>query len=148
MAILTSKFDVLRGWPKEGAIDETFPVYSPGGTPVAIPSGSVIYLRTDGTVDLVSVGSNPAAVWLVVEGNDDYSGAYLQKVVALRGNCVVQTSNFEAGSWAVSSMVSYTLGQFSLAASGEQVVGEVLKDDRATNGTLTIYFHGGLTEAP
>lgn len=148
MAILTSKFDVLRGWPKEGAIDETFPVYSPLGVPAAIPSGSVIYLRTDGTVDLATVAGNPAPVFLVVEGNDDLSGKYLNKVVALRGNCVVQTSNFTAGSWAVNSMVTFDGGEFRIAASGEQVVGEVWKDDRATNGTLTVYFHGGLTEAP
>ena len=150
MTILASKFDVIRGWPTGAAFDETFPVYQPAGVPVSLSSGTLIALRPDGTVDVASspvAGANSTPVWIVIEGNDDYSGTFLQKVVALTGTCMVKTTKFVAGSWAVGSPVTFDDGQFALATVGLQVVGSVMKDDRTVDGTLTILFTSGLGKA-
>ena len=46
--ILNSKFDVLRGWPQKGAIDDTFPVAVVAGNPVVLPLGTIVTLTGSG----------------------------------------------------------------------------------------------------
>jgi len=149
--LLNSKFDILRGFPKEGAIDETFNVYSPGGTPVALPAGTVIYRRSDGTVDVADTGDrtsvNGIATWVVIEGNDDYSGTFLQKVVALRANAVLKLdpANFTAAALPAGAKLTMQSGIWTLALITNQVIGEVLVDDQAVDDTITVYYSGGDT---
>lgn len=148
---LNSKFDVLRGWPKEGALDETFTVYAPGGTPVELPSGTVIYKRTDGTVDKADTPNrtttNGVAVWVVVEGNDDYSGSFLNKVVAIRANAMIKLDpdNFTAASLPAGTKMTMQSGIFAAAVANDQIIAEVVTDDQAVDGTITIYYTGGDT---
>lgn len=149
MALLNNLFDVLRGWPNAQAIDETFPVHVTAGVPDVLPPGSVVSVQADGTVALATTPNLGAAdaipTWVVVESNQDFSGQFLEKVVCLRKNAEfrLDPSGFIAGAYAVGSLVSFSAGKFKLAASGDQIVGEVTADNRATNGTLNIYYHGG-----
>ena len=149
--LLNSKFDVMRGWPQEGALAETFTVYSPGGVPVALPAGTVIYKRSDGTVTTATTpnrtNTNPVATWVVVEGNDDYSGAFLNKVVAIRANAMLRLdpSNFTAATLPAGTKLTFSAGDFVAAVATNQIIAEVVTDDQAANGTLVIYYTGGDT---
>lgn len=148
--ILASKFDVLRGWPKEGAIDECFPVHLSSGVPDSIPLGSLVAVQSDGSVALATTvnvaTTNGTAVWIVVEGNDDFSGTFLQKVNCIRGNAMVRLdpANFAAGSYPPGTQVSFASGLAKVAAANDQVIGEVIEDDIAVDGTIVVYFSGGL----
>lgn len=146
---LNSLFDILRGFPKEGAIDRVFPVHVTTGTYDSLPIGTVVAVQTDGTVAVATTpggGADSIAVWVVIEGNDDYSGAFLEKVNCLRGNCELQLdpANYAAGSYNPSTLLSFNAGKFKVAATTEQVVGEVLAVN--SNATLDIYFHGGVAK--
>lgn len=151
--LLNSKFDVLRGWPKEGALDETFPVYSPGGVPVALPAGSVIYVRSDGYANLASSAANvskggtaPTPTWVVVEGNDDFSGQFTNKVVAIRANAMLRLdpANFDADSYPPGTPLTFTSGLFYVCTTNKQVIGEAIRDDQSVDGTIVVYYSGGI----
>jgi hypothetical protein len=151
MAILNKKFDVLRGWPREGAIDEVFPVHLSGGSPVSLPVGTVVVQQSDGTVDVATTGNlssaDPQVVWLVVEGNDDYSATFVGKVNCIKGNAEVRLdpSNFNAGSYAVNTKLTFSAGKFQPATTNNQVIGYVIEDDRSIDGTLRILYTGGFS---
>ena len=51
---LNGLFDVLRGWPREGAIDESFPVHKTVGVLDTVVPGNVVYVNTDGEVQLAT----------------------------------------------------------------------------------------------
>lgn len=147
MALLTKKFDVLYGWPKEGAIDYSFKV---AGSATRA-SGDVVMLDTAGEIVVAATNTTAKPVFVVVEGNDDFSGSYVDKAVCLRSNCVVRVENYVTagapGTFDEGTLVTYenSTGKWAAAQTGEQVIGEVWKDERTANGTLVIYFHGGLT---
>jgi hypothetical protein len=149
MALLNKKFDVLRGWPREGSIDEVFPVHVVSGSAVSIPLGSVVVQQSDGSVDLATTGNlgsvNGAPVWLVVEGNDDFSATFVGSVTCIKGNAEVRLdpSNFISGSYAVNTMLTFSAGKFQPAVTGNQIIGWVIEDDRAVDGTLRIFYSGG-----
>jgi hypothetical protein len=152
MALLNNKFDILRGWPSSGAFDVTFPAHVTSGVADTLPPGSVVSVQSDGSVALASTPDLTAAdalpVWVVIEGNTDFSGTFLGKVVCLRGNAVfrLDASNFAAGVYAVGTLLSFDSGQFKVAATKEQVIGEVLKNDISVDGTLQVFFSGGMTK--
>jgi len=146
--ILNSKFDVLRGWPKAGAIDDTFPVRVVAGVPVTLAAGTVVTPQIDGSIDRATspaAATDPIPVWVVVEGNDDFSGRFLGKAVCVRSNVELRLdpANFVAGAYVPGSPLSFVNGQFVLATSGQQVIAEVLENDVATDGTLKIFYDGG-----
>lgn len=149
MALLNNKFDVLRGWPREGAIDSSFLAKLSSGTPVSLPPGAIVEVQTDGTVDLATTpdmtSADAKAPWIVVESNQDFSGTFVKKVVCLRKNAVVRLdpSNMVAGSYTPGTKLSYNAGQFKVAATTEQIIAEVLEDDSAIDGTVVIYYDGG-----
>ena len=151
MALLNNLFDILRGWPREGAIDETFPVHQTAGAYDVLPPGTVVVLQPDGTAAKATSpalgGADALPTWVVIESNQDFSGQFLQKVVCLRANAMfrLDPSNFAAGAYVVGSLLSYNLGQWTLAVSGNQVIGEVLLDNRAVDGTMKVYYSGGMT---
>jgi hypothetical protein len=150
MALLNKKFDVLRGWPREGAIDRTFPVHVVAGAPVSIPIGSIVVPQADGSVDLATVAAStvqPQPVWLVVEGNDDYSATFVGKVNCIKGNAEVRLdpSNYVAGTYNVNTPLTFSAGKFQPVVTGNQIIGHVMKDDRSVDGTLVIFYTGGAT---
>lgn len=149
MALLSNLFDVLRGWPREGAIDQTFTPTLSGGASVQLPPGSVVSVQADGTVNLASTPNitttDAVATWVVLESNEDFSGTFVNAVVCLRKNAVLQLdpSNFSAGSYPPGTKVSFASGLFQVAVANNQIIGEVLVNNVATNGTIVIYYDGG-----
>jgi hypothetical protein len=151
MALLNNLFDILRGWPHGGAIDTSWPVHVTGGTPDVLPPGAVVKIgAADGAAILASTPdmstTDAVPTWVVIESNMDFSGQFLSKVVCLRANAVfrLDPSNIiTSASWAVGALCSFSAGQWKYAAANDQVIGEVLVDNRAVDGTMQVYYHGG-----
>lgn len=152
--ILEHKFDVLRGWPQEGAIDETFPIHqSVAGVDDSLPLGTVV------EIDTASGGAKAAttpnrttteakAVYVVVAGNDDFSPQFVHKVVTLRSNAQFRLDyarNCVAGVFARNAKLSFSAGKWKVAATNDQIIGEVLEDNSTTSGTVDVFYTGGDT---
>ena len=84
---------------------------------------------------------------IVVEGNDDYSGSFLNKVVAIRANAMIKLDpdNFTAASLPAGTKLTMQSGIFAAAVANDQIIAEVVTDDQAVDGTITIYYTGGDT---
>src|SRR2546422_56239 len=88
MALLNSKFDILRGWPREGAVDESFPIHVTTGTVDTLKQGMLVMQdTTDGSAKLAATNTAAKPVYVVIEGNDDFSAQFVSKVVTLKGGC-------------------------------------------------------------
>src|SRR5882672_8969433 len=134
--ILNSKFDVLRGWPREGAIDDSFVIHQTvAGTDDALPLGMVIKVGTDGQAVAATTPNrsttNAVATWVVVEGNADFSSQFVHKVVCLRANAEfkLDPSNFNAGTYTPGVALTFSAGKWQPAATNDQIIGEVLIDN-------------------
>jgi hypothetical protein len=151
--LLNSKFDILRGYPKEGAIDATYPIHVSSGTYDSIILGEVVKVGTDGAVTAATTVNRSTtegtAVWVVIEGNSDFSGTFLEKAVCLRANAVLRLdpSNINAGSYTIGTKLTFSAGKWQPAATNDQIIGEVLADNTATDGTIDVYYTGGDTAA-
>lgn len=153
--LLNSKFDVLRGWPREGAIDESFTIHQTvAGTDDSLPLGTVFFVGTDGKA--VATGASPnrsttdgVATWVVVAGNDDFSSQFVHKVVGLRGNAMfrLDPANFNAGTYTPGKKLTFASGKWQVAATNDQIIGEVIADNTATDGTIVVFYTGGDTPA-
>ncbi len=148
--LLNSKFDVLRGWPREGAIDESFTIHQTvSGTDDSLPLGTVVAVQTDGTVAAATTPDrtavNSVATWVVVAGNDDFSSQFVHKVACLRANAMfkLDPANFNAGTYTPGTKLTFSAGKWQVAAAKNQIIGEVLQDNTATDGTITVFYTGG-----
>lgn len=151
--LLNSKFDILHGFPKEGAIDKTFPIRLNAGVYDAIALGMVVFVNTTGAVQAATTPNrtttNSVAVWVVIEGNSDYSGTFLQKAVCLRSNCVLRLdpANLNAGTYTPGVKLTFSAGKWQPAVATNQIIAEVIADNTAVDGTIDVYFTGGDTAA-
>ncbi len=152
--ILDSKFDVLRGWPQQGALDESFTIHQTvSGTDDALPSGTVIKVGTDGKAVAATTPNRSttegAATWVVVAGNDDLSSQFVHKVVGLRANAMfrLDPANFNAGTYTPGAKLTFSAGKWQVATTNDQIIGEVIADNTATDGTIDVYYTGGDTAA-
>lgn len=150
--LLNSKFDVLRGWPREGAIDESFVIkQTTPGTDDALPLGTVFKVGTDGKAVAASTPNrsttNAVATWIVVAGNDDFSSQFTHKVVGLRANAMfkLDPANIAAGTYTAGVKLSFSSGQWTAASTNNQVIGEVIEDLTAVDGTIIVMYTGGDT---
>lgn len=151
---LNSKFDVLRGWPREGAIDESFGIHQTvPGTDDSLPLGTVFKVGTDGLAVAASTVNRSTtegvATWVVVEGNDDFSSQFVKKVVGLRSNAMIQLdpTNLNAGTYTPGVKLTFASGKWQPAVTNDQVIAEVIKDNTATDGTVIVFYTGGDTAA-
>jgi hypothetical protein len=147
---LNSKFDILRGFPREGAIDESFGIHqTTPGTDDSLPMGTVIQVGTDGKAVAATTPdrstTNAVATWVVIEGNDDFSSQFVSKVVALRSNAMfrLDPANFNAGVYTPGVKLTFSAGKWAVAVLHNQIIGEVIADNTATDGTLVVMYTGG-----
>lgn len=91
MAALNSKFDILRGWPNSSAVQEDFVIGSADHTHY---QGQWVSLDVDNktgsmvtAVDLADTVSDSAAAkcYLIIEGKDDFSARFANRVTCLLG---------------------------------------------------------------
>jgi hypothetical protein len=146
---LSSLFDILRGYPREGAIDEVFPIHVSSGTYSSVTLGMVVSVGTDGTVQAATSpnrsSANGIATWVVIAGNEDFSGTYLEEAVCLRANAELKLdpSNLTTGSFTVGTKLSFNAGQWTPATTNNQIIGEVLSNNQSVDGTIVVYYTGG-----
>ena len=150
MAILDSKFDILRGYPNGSASVWPFDIKQTGSplTPVSLPGGTLVTQELQGTLTVVDkattpdiTAADPVEVWLVVEGNDDYSGEFTKKVACAKPGTglIWETDDYGAGTWTPGKAVTVVAGQAVLrTALTQQIIGYVLEDRTATKGTVVI----------
>lgn len=149
MALLNSKFDILRGYPNGSALVWPFDIKKTGSplAAVSLNGGVLVTTELQGTktvVDLATTpdlsSADPVPVWLVLEGNDDYSGEFMDKVQAAKvGTGIIwETDQYEAGSYTPGTPVSFNAGKLKVKATNNQIIGHVLEDRTATKGTVVI----------
>ena len=164
MSILTSKFDIVSvdNPVALAALAQVLSVpagmtLDANGTPVAgtIPAGAIVRMDTDGTALLATTGDVAAArlnakmVFVAIDGNMDFSGAFVQKLTVLQGGFTMATDQYDVGSGALNvpgSIVTFKAGKVHLAGATDQffgVVGPAGMD--AVNGILQVIVpQGGL----
>lgn len=89
MVALNSKFDILRGWPNSSAVQEDFVI---GGTSThSHKQGMWVVLDSsnkDGsmvTSDSLPTSTDAVRPNLIIEGRDDYSSRFANRVTCLLG---------------------------------------------------------------
>lgn len=89
MVALTSKFDILRGWPNGSAVQEDFVIggtsshHHRQGTWVSLDSS-----KKDGSMYTQNAAANSgfgSDCYLIIEGRDDYSARFANRVTCLLG---------------------------------------------------------------
>lgn len=142
MTILNSKFDVLRGWTpgSDAGIDQSLPPYVSGGVPVSLAAGTIVVLKSDGTVDVPAASSGSAKpFYIVVEGNDDFSAQYVGKVACLRGKLTVRTDKIAtAQTFAVGDFVGVDTSGMLIDVGATIAVGFVLANNVSVDGTIDV----------
>jgi hypothetical protein len=150
--LLNTLFDVLRGWPREGAIDETFPIHqTTPGTPDTLHAGQVVAVQSDGSVALATTPNrsttNSVATWVVITDGTDFDASFVGSVTCLRMNAEfkLDPSTFTAGTLAIGTKLTFSAGQWVTAVTNNQIIGEVLANNVATDTTITVFYTGGDT---
>jgi len=142
MTILTSKFDVLRGWTPGGdaGIDQSLPPREIAGVPVSLSAGLLVVLRSDGTVDVpAALNGNWKPYYVVQSGNDDFDAQYVGKVVCLRGKLTIKTDKLAAAqTFPVAGPVAVDTSGMLVDAGANYRVGSVLENNVSTDGTITV----------
>ena len=106
MAILNSKFDILRGWPDGSAISQDFTISKINGADAAddiFRSGRFVRLGVDATgaaaaytcsADASEINSDGTPLGLIIEGQEDYSSRMSNTVTCLvAGGYMVKLHN-------------------------------------------------------
>ena len=150
MSLLNSKFDILRGYPNGSALTWPFAIKTAGGPPavaVALPGGTLVTQELQGTQTVVDkmtspniTSASPKEPWLVVEGNDDFSGQFVGKCACakLGTGIIFETDQYDSGTYAPGTAVAASTGKIKEAALTDQVVGYVLENRIATKGTVVV----------
>jgi hypothetical protein len=138
MSLLNSKFDIVSvdNPVALAALAQVLPVDSPpplglNGTPQAgtIPPGAIVVMNSSGKAVLGSTGATKQLVFVTVDGNTDFSGAFVQKLTCLHGGVTIKTDQFLAGAYLPGLAVSFSAGKVKLFDSAalvpEQIIGFV-----------------------
>lgn len=156
MANLKSKFDILRGWPQQSAVQEDFVIGGHSthkhhqGTWVTLGGA---YTTADNTANVDSSATKKC--FLIIEGRDDYSSQFANRVTVLLGGGYVvrldgDTNRVEVAQYSGNAfsagdavMVVNSVIAKSTAIDGSEdknIVGTVLKFD-ANSKTLDVFVH-------
>jgi hypothetical protein len=163
MSILNSKFDIVSVDNPVALAALAQVLVVPGGmtlnsegTPVAgtIPAGAIVrmdlvtgeaVLAT--TADVVANRLNAVMAFVTIDGNKDFSGAFVQKLTVLNGGFTMSTDQYDAGAYTPGKLVSFNAGKIKLAGATDQIIGVVGPAGLdAVNGVLQVIVpQGGLT---
>lgn len=159
MANLKSKFDILRGWPQQSAVQEDFVIGGTAnhehhqGTWVKLADS---YTTADNKADVDS--SKATKCFLIIEGRDDYSSQFANRVTVLLGGGYVvrldgnasrvtvkqydDTANYSAGTpvKVVNGIITAAVLAGQAPDNADVIVGTVLKHD-ANSKTLDVFVH-------
>ena len=111
---------ISRGY-KQTALESVF-TPATGKTFVA---GDLVCQVSAGVCDYASMSSNDLVVYMVLEGNDTYSGNQTGRVVAISGLFETTVTSYNTGSFVVDAPLTAASGKFSVATT-EKVIAHVL----------------------
>jgi len=163
MSILNSKFDIVSvdNPVAVAALAQVLAV--PGGmtlnsegTPVAgtIPAGAIVVMDTTtgeallGTTgDVVASRLNAQMAFVAIDGNQDFTGSFVQKLTVLNGGFTMNTDQFVAGPYTPGVLVSFSAGKVTVAGATDQIIGAVGPAGLdAINGVLQVIVpQGGIS---
>jgi hypothetical protein len=165
MSLLNSKFDIVSV-DNAVSLASLAQVLTTGtmslntnGTPVAgtIQPGMLVMMNSSGTAVLAQsptknpftaggADGNPVLIFVTVDGDVDYSGAFVKKITCLHGGVTIKTDQYNAGAYVPGAPVVANAGKFDLATADEvkQIVGFVGPNGLdATNGVLEVILPQG-----
>ena len=157
MAILNSKFDILRGWPDGSAISQDFTISESSSVAAednVFRSGHFVALGVDSAFsaanyncasDAAKLNSDgTVALGLVIEGQEDYSSRMSKTVSTLIAGGYVVRLHLEADQAGYQGKVEGGVNQFRTTASAVGVVGGVDRAGSATMkaGARVVVFNG------
>lgn len=141
-------FDILRGYPNGSALAEPFPIkQTTPGVFEALPAGAIVTQELQNNQAVMSKATtpnvsttDPIQVWIVVEGNDDYSGQYTGMCMCVRlgTGFIWSTKTYTAGTYTPGVPVSFNAGVIKAKAVNEQILGYVREDKTATEGKVVV----------
>lgn len=121
MAILNSKFDILRGWPDGSAIAEDFTIVEVAEKLNTFRSGHFVELGAHGAYtagsDSATLKSDGRALGLVIEGQEDYSSRMSKTVTCLIAGGYVVKLHLEADQAGFQGSVEGGVNQFRVQSS-------------------------------
>ena len=90
-------------------------------------AGDLVKLISSDTVDYATLadGEN-AVVYMVIEGNDTYSGQITAKVVGLSGVFETTVTAYNTGSYTVNAPLTATSGKFAPVTGTKKAIAHVL----------------------
>lgn len=127
-------FDIVKGWPSEGALDEMFEQ----DTGEDLSFGDVAWLTSDkaAAADYSTDGSDAGNMFGVVVDVCKETG----KVTLLLSDCIVEcdADHYVAGSYAVGDKMSAAGGKFTEVATSAKEIGRIIAYN-ATTGIMRIH---------
>lgn len=122
-------YQVVKGWPSDGALDETL-APAPGAE---IAGGSIVTLDASGdavAADYAADGSNAGNLAFFVIDTDPFKG----NILALKGQCIIEcdADHYVADTYNIHDAVTAVGGKFAPVTASEKVVGRVINMDSAT----------------
>jgi hypothetical protein len=172
MTILNSLFDIIGHDPHANARAGLMTVLEVEGfsgpyaslpasgtpSPGDIPAGAIVVMNANGNAVAADNGDAltdaPSMLFVTVDGDQDYSGAFVGKLTCIQGGAEFQLDpeNFVAASYTPGQWLSCATGadagKFRAVASGEQIYGMVgqLGQD-TTKNTLHVIIPQGIAPA-
>ncbi|MHA1302098.1 MAG: hypothetical protein ACTSPI_00150 [Candidatus Heimdallarchaeaceae archaeon] len=106
---------------------------------VTLTAGQLVKLADASTVDLATCGDDEDfPVFMVLEGNDTYSGNRTGKVVVLAGIFVTTVTDYQTGSYVVNDKLTASAGKFVEQSATKKVLAHVL-DFSLSQGLKVLY---------
>jgi hypothetical protein len=159
MTLLNSKFDItsVDNPVATAALAQVLPVNNPpalgiNGTPQpgSIPPGAIVVMNTSGKAVLATTPDISMAArvlpFIALEGDQDYSGSFVQKLAVVHGGLTCKTDQYNAGSYVPGAPLTFSGGKFSplTAAATQQLIGFVGPAGLdAVNGILEVILPQG-----
>jgi hypothetical protein len=170
MTLLNSQFDVISHDPHPNAqagLMVLLDVQDPPGPYSSLPAsgtprpgtffpGAIVAMNDQGNAVLAdgAAVTAPAFLYITVDGNQDYDGAFVHKLTCIQGGgeFTLDVNNFVADSYAPGMMLTCAngddAGKFRLAVGGEPIYGIVgNRGADASKGTLHVLIPQGISVA-
>ena len=126
-------YNVRKGWPSEGAIDEVLTAAS-GQT---IEDGMIVSVAND-QASVATFTSSLTGIPAFIIGKEAVKGTF----TGLMSQCVIEvdSAHYVAGTYAAGDLLTATGGKFEVTTTAAAAIGKVLKFD-ATTGTLRVLWY-------
>jgi hypothetical protein len=147
--LMTSKINVIRGWPYDGALDLVETTRTASGVQDTLSKGDWVVKNSNGSVSKSAAATVAnVAVGLVVQGNGDSSTYSVNgvtignsamntgKVVVLWGNFIAdyQTPGGVPAGLAAGTPFTIKLGEIAAVVTTDPVIGYILGTQAAVTG--------------